>query len=87
MDSVTFIGTVSGVVIAVVYVIGQAGFDKDRWGGLLALVLGVVASVSAAATGAFVPPITSAFTVVLTGAITGLTASGAYSATRAMLQK
>ena len=74
------------VIIALVAVLSQAGFNTGRFGGLASLALGVLGAVFASSQGALIPPV-DAFNVVLAGAIAGLTASGTYSGGRALAGK
>lgn len=85
MEIIAFQGTVAAVIVGVVEVLGRAGFNKEKWGGLTALVLGVAAAVGGGLSGTIVPSVSSGM-LVLAGAITGLTAAGAYSGTRAILK-
>ena len=84
MDIIAFEGTVAAVIIGIIEVAARAGFNKERWGGILALLLGVGAAVGAGSTGMIIPPVAGGL-LILAGAITGLTAAGAYSGTRAAL--
>ena len=88
MDATAAQIALTPIVIGVVEVFKRVGFNGERWGGVLALALGVGAFLAGALTGA----ITGAsggrlepFTAVLTGAVVGLTASGLYSGARAVL--
>jgi uncharacterized membrane protein HdeD (DUF308 family) len=90
MDVVTAGATIAAVTAGIVEVLKRTGFNAERWGGVAALLTGTVLMVAGTLTGGITGtsseplPIFLAF---LAGATAGLTASGAYSATRAAIEK
>lgn len=81
MDIASFILTTGAVIVGLVQVVKGTGLS-EQWLPLVAVVMGLGASVLARAAGAIVPPVDT-YTLILSGIICGLSAVGLYSSARA----
>lgn len=86
MDSITVLGGIgiAAVIVGLVEALARAGFNKQRFGALVAIVLGVVICEALQASGnlaAAPDPVAAAFI----GIVEGLSASGLYSGARALV--